>query len=88
MAEHAYPFFNGGWNQPRKNDWSDDMFKAGDTLSEFLSPLDAWIFWKCVGYEKTNIFNKDVTQFAAGLCYGMTSSAIANYTHRQNETFS
>lgn len=74
MQRHAYQFENGGWNNPKTTYiiWGDEFFKAVEDVGIFLSFVNYWMLWTHVGRDDVD---------GAGLCYGMTNSAIANFTY-------
>jgi hypothetical protein len=84
MGKHSYFFKNGNWNKPHITFlwWEDNFFKACEVIDNYICPLFILPFWASVGFHLDMV---DLTIDAWGLCYGMTNSAIANFTYRNNE---
>lgn len=86
MDKHSYQFHNGGWNDIDKS-WTDDYFKAVETVGGYVNILNKIELWNEVGmyfpWERIqDIFkNKNREGPLLGLCYGMANTVIANYAH-------
>ena len=79
---HAWSFENGKWTLPSSVGFNNDFFKAGEVVADYLTDEKHDWFWNDFGRDR--FFNPDRP---GGGCYGLTHSAIANFTHQGEQAW-
>jgi hypothetical protein len=90
ITRHAWSFANGSWTQPHERDFwilESDLHKAGKVIAEYLDPEEREKFWSAFNDPRLADLKQNPSKLAdfildtpGGGCYGLTNSAIANFT--------
>lgn len=74
MKRHAFRFRNSEWDRSNNQHKVDELIKAVDTLTSYLSPHMRYLWW--------GIFWQKFDWAQGGVCYGMAGSCSANFNHQ------
>ena len=79
---HAWSFENGKWTLPSSVGFNNDFFKAGEVVTDYLTDEKHGELWEDFGRDRFFIPDRP-----GGGCYGLTHTAIANFTHQGEQAW-
>ncbi|MDD3813120.1 MAG: carboxypeptidase regulatory-like domain-containing protein [Desulfocapsaceae bacterium] len=75
VGQHAWKFANGSWGSV---DSDSNIYSHAKIISSNLIPQKRSFFWDSMGWKAGGISQK-----STGLCYGLCNSAIAQFSHQE-----